>query len=140
MSNVEELQANEIALLSEEEELLDLETLINDGAKAKIPITVKFPLNGELVNAGAFIKPITITELNNIVRLMQGKKSSLSNIYIEILKIGLLTKNQEPFPKELIEQLPAGVAEEIGRHIFRVSGISPKQEGAEELAKRLLGF
>ena len=139
MTNIDELQANEIASL-EEDEIFDLESLITDGVNAKIPIVIEFPnKNGEMVKAAAMIRPLSNIEWNNAVRLNRGPNSGTTND-VELVKKGLYTKNGDPFPPELVEAIPAGVLMNILKKIAEISGLELFNEENLKFAKDVMGF
>ena len=112
MEDVSKLQEKELIALSDDE-VFDLESLITDGTDAKVPITIKFPTrDGRTVKAAAMIRPLNSVEWNNSTRLNRSKSEKTTN-EIELLKKALYTKDGKPFPKDLIEKIPAGVVLEI---------------------------
>ena len=136
----DDLQAKEIELLSEDEEIFDLETLITGGTENKIPITISYPKeDGGKVKAAAMIRPVTAIEWNNAVRRGMNK-NMLSSPDLELLKKALYTKNGDPFPLDLVEKLPAGVVTAISRKISDISGIEVDKEAAEKVLEKMAGF
>lgn len=137
MEDVSKLQEKELIALSDDE-VFDLETLITDGADAKIPITIKFPTSeGKVVKAAAMIRPLTSIEWNNCVKLNRSKNDK-SNNEVDLLEKALYTKDGKQFPKDLIKKIPAGVVLEIVNEISRISGIDTEQN--IKLAKEMMGF
>ena len=140
MTTKEELEAKEIELLTEDEEIFDLESLITSGADNKIPIIISYPMeDGRKAKAAAMIRPVTAIEWNNALR--KGfNQNSLSSPDVEILKKGLYNKNGDPFSIEAIESLPAGVVSELARMIAKVSGVEFNKSDAEKVMKDMMGF
>lgn len=128
------LQEKEIELLTKEEEIFDLESLITDGIEAKVPIEIKY---GEKT-FGALIKPLTSTEWNNATRI--NLKNPKTTADIELVKKGLYNLNGEKYPPETIEKLPAGIILEIMKQIAKISGIELNTKENKEIAKELMGF
>ena len=136
MTDIEKLQAEELANLSENEEIFDLETLITDGADARIPITVEYPRkDGKIVKAAAMVRPLTTVEWNNATRFNKNNNND-----VELVKIGLYTKKGEPFPPELVEKLPAGLIMKILEKIAEVSGVDLYDKRNLKLAKDMMDF
>ena len=134
MTDIKKLQEEELNSLSVDTEVLDLESLITDGANAKVPVEITY--KGK--NYGAILKPLTNPEWNNATRIGLGNTKSSSEL--ELLKRGLYTKNDKKFPAEIIEKLPAGVVMELAKELARISGISINVEDNVKLAKEMLGF
>ena len=134
MTDIKKLQEEELASLSTDNEVLDLESLITDGANAKVPVEVTY--KGK--SYGAILKPLTSPEWNNATRI--GLGSTNSSAELELLKLGLYTKNDKKFPVQVIEELPAGVIMELSKELARISGISINIEDNMKLAKDMLGF
>lgn len=132
MDIVDELQATELNELQIEE--LDLESLIRDGINTKVPIIVTLP-DGR--KGKALIRPLTSTEWSNCVKKFLKFKEGLE---FEICKKGLLTTNEEPFPKEALEQLPAGTVIEIFMEIKKITGIQDDKEAEEKFTKQIFDF
>ena len=140
MTTQEELEAKEIELLIEDEEIYDLETLITGGTDVKIPITISYPKeDGRKVKAAAMIRPVTATEWNNAVRKGMNQ-NMLSSPDVELLKKALYTKKGEAFPVELIEALPAGVVTALARMVADVSGVEFDKDAAENAIRKMAGF
>lgn len=134
MTDVNKLMEEELSNLSNDEEIFDLETLITDGVNAKVPVEINY--KGKTF--GAILKPLTNPEWNNAIRL--GYKNPKTTSEIELLKIGLYHKNGDKFPKDIIENLPAGVIVELAKELARISGITFNMEENVRLAKDMLGF
>lgn len=140
MTDINDLQAEEIASLENDEEILDLESLILDGEAAHVPIIIEYPKGDRKVKAAAMIKPVTSAEFTNSARLSMGKNKVMTNMSLELCKRGLLTKNGDKFPVEAIEKLPAGVVENIAKKIADISGVSQDEEEIKKMFKELVGF
>ena len=134
MTDIKKLQEEELANLSKDTEVLDLESLITDGANAKVPVEVTY--KGK--SYGAILKPLTNPEWNNATRIGFGDSNTSSEV--ELLKLGLYTKNDKKFPAHVIEKLPAGVIMELSKELARISGISINLDDNMKLAKEMLGF
>ena len=139
MADIEKLQAEELANLNENEEIFDLESLVTDGADARIPITVEYPKkDGTMVKAGAMIRPLTNVEWNNATRL--NRKNTGTTNEVELVKIGLYTQKGEQFPPQLVEKLPAGLIVKIVEHLAEVSGIDLYNKRNLKIAKDMMDF
>lgn len=139
MTDIEKLQAEELANLSENEEIFDLESLITDGADARIPIILEYPKeDGTVVKAGAMIRPLTNIEWNNATRL--NRKNAGTTNEVELVKIGLYTKKGEQFPPTLVEKLPAGLILKIVEKLAEVSGIDIYSKRNLKIAKDMIDF
>ena len=139
MTDIEKLQAEELANLANDEEIFDLESLVTDGADARIPITVEYPRkDGSMASAGAMIRPLTNVEWNNATRL--SRKGTGTTNEVELVKIGLYTKKGEQFPPELVEKLPAGLILKLVEELARVSGIDLYNKRNLKIAKTLMDF
>ena len=140
MTDIEKLQAEELVNLSEEEEIFDLESLVTDGADARIPITLEYPKeDGSMVKAGAMIRPLTNVEWNNVTRFSRKTNPKTTN-EVELVKIGLYTKKGEQFPPELVEKLPAGLILKIVEKLAEVSGIDLYSKRNLQIAKDMMDF
>lgn len=138
--SIKDLQKEEMENIvknEEDVELFNLEDLIIQGKDSKIPITIEFPINGEVKKAEALIKPLTSSEWNNCVRQSMGFKNNINYL---ITKYGLMTKDGKQFPEELLKYAPSGVIEEIGEQISIISGFNRNEEDNKELVKDLMGF
>lgn len=122
---------------------LDLERLIVDGANARIPVEVEFPIyheDGRMTyeKYGVTIKPLKSSELNNATQI--GLADDDTDVNTEIVKRGLCRKNGELFPPAVAEQLPAGVINALVEKIFEVSGIKTDKQANTELLREMMGF
>ena len=133
-----DLQAEELIKLSEEEEIFNLESLITDGADARVPIEIKFPTKTGTKRAAAMIRPLTNVEWNNAIRI--ARKNFTTTNEIELLKIALYTKDGEPFPKELVEKIPNGVVIKLVQILSEISGIEITEENMKMAKEMLKGF
>ena len=126
----------------DEEPVLDLETLIVDGANARIPVEVDVPVyrDGEMHYAkyGAVIRPLTSFEFTNAAQI--GLKDNTTDVNTEIVKVGLCTKDGGEFPEHLIRKLPVGVIVKLAEKISEVSGIKQDKVEQEKLAREVMGF
>ena len=122
---------------------LDLESLIVDGANARIPIEVEFPIyheDGTLTyeTRGAVIKPLKSHELTNASQI--GLRLDDSDVNTEIVKAGLCRKDGSAYPPGVVESFPAGVISALANKILDVSGVKPDKKAAEEYMKMIAGF
>lgn len=131
-------KAEELIKLSEEEEIFNLESLITDGADARIPIEIDFPTKNGKKKAAAMIRPLTNVEWNNALRI--ARKNFKTTNEIELLKMALYTKEGEPFPKELVEKLPNGVVMKLVQTLGEISGIEVTEENMKMAKEMLAGF
>lgn len=131
-------KAEELIKLSEEEEIFNLESLITDGADARIPIEIDFPTKNGKKKAAAMIRPLTNVEWNNALRI--SRKNFTTTNEIELLKMALYTKEGEPFPKELVEKLPNGVVMKLVQTLGEISGIEVTEENMKMAKEMLAGF
>ena len=135
-------QAEEIEMLSQETEIFDLETLIVDGTNARIHVEVDFPVykNGEVhyKKYGAIIKPLPSHEFTNATQI--GLKNFDTDVNTEIVKKGLCTKDGDLFPSEVVEKLPVGVIIKLAEKICEVSGIEQNKDDQTELVREVMGF
>lgn len=123
---------DELEELKQEE--LDLESLILDGKDYKKHITVEFP-DGR--KGAAIIRPLTVNEWGTCTNKYLKLKGSMESYVCEK---GLLTLKEKPFPKELIQKMPAGVIREIFQEIQKISGIKRNKEEEAEFTRQLLDF
>lgn len=139
MVDVNKLKEEELENLEkkEEEVIYDLESLILDGVDSKIPIVIDFPTSTGIKKVGALIKPLTAVEWNNAIRLANKLKDSTSEI--EIVKIGLFSKDGEAFSYDLIMKMPSGVVKDIFYKIADVSGVKFSEQEIGIL-EAMMGF
>ena len=139
MVDVNKLKEEELENLEkkEEEVIYDLESLILDGVDSKIPIVIDFPTSNGIKKVGALIKPLTAVEWNNAIRLANKLKDSTSEI--EIVKIGLFSKDGEAFSYDLIMKMPSGVVKDIFYKIADVSGVKFSEQEIGIL-EAMMGF
>ena len=114
--------------IKQDDELFDLETLITEGVDARVPITIEFP-NGK--KAQATIRPISTGEFQTIYT------RDTSNLLVNVLEAGLMNKDGEPLPRNLLEAMPIGLPVKITQQIFEISGIETDPEDAEALKEEL---
>ncbi len=117
-----------------QEETLDLESLIRDGADYRKTIIIELP-NGS--KGACTIRPLTSNEWNQCTNKYLKLKGSME---LYVCEKGLLNKKGEPFPKELLEIFPAGAIQEIFKEIQSISGIKRNKEEEQELTRQLLDF
>ena len=124
------------------EEIFDLERLIVDGADARIPVEVDFPVynDGELEykRYGVMIRPLKSSELNNATQV--GLRFDDTDVNTEIVKLGLCRKDGSPYDPDVVEKLPAGVINKLTEKICEVSGIQQDKEKNAELIREMMGF
>lgn len=145
MSNKEELtneELQELSILSNEDgEIFDLETLITKGKNAKFPVTINYHTPDGVKIMGVQIRPLTSEEYQ--LCLSHSKKFK-KNFVDLMLEKALFNKNGEPFKKDLIPHIPAGIALSLCDKINEISGVESNkenpQEAQEELMEDLLGF
>ena len=142
MTDISELQAKELELLNNDGEVFDLETLMVDGANARVHVEIDVPLykNGEIKQTkyGAIIRPLPSNEFTNATQL--GLKNPESDVNTEIVKAGLCTKDGGQFPPEVVKKLPAGVIISLAEKICEVSGIKTNNQDQSKLIKEVMGF
>lgn len=128
--------------IDELNDLETLETLITAGTNARIPVEIDFPIytDGELVykKYAAMIRPLKSIEFSNASQL--GLRDHYTDVNTEIVKRGLCTKNGEPYNPKIVEELPAGVINQLTEHICEISGIKRDKEANAELIKEMMGF
>ena len=128
--------------LEDDDGLFDLERLIVDGADARIPVEVEFPVykDGELEyrKYGVMIRPLRSSELNNATQ--RGLSDDFTDVNTEIVKRGLCKKNGDAYDSEIVEKLPAGVINKLTEKICEVSGIQQDKERNAELIREMMGF
>ena len=126
MTNIEDLQKEELINLEVEEVNLEDLILLGDDKLINISITYPEKINGEvkMVKTKAKIKQLKMKELRNI---------NVNNINLEtvvtILNKALFTQDENAFSKDLILDLPIGVCFAISNEILRISGVDEKQMG-----------
>lgn len=126
MTNIEDLQKEELINLEVEE--VNLEDLIILGDDKLINISITYPEEREgtikMVKTKAKIKQLKMKELRNI---------DANNLKLEtavtILQKALFKQDETVFSKELILNLPVGVCFAISNEILRISGVDEKQMG-----------
>lgn len=95
----------------------NLEDLILLGDDKLINILIEYPTENGKVQAKAKIKQLTMKELKNL-----NLQNITAETSVEILSKALFQQNEEPFPKELILNMPIGVVNAISNEILKVSG------------------
>ena len=94
--------------------------------------------NDKTVPVTAILKPITNVEVKNAVAINRSVKDTTLNI--EILKMGLYTKNNEPFPHHLLYKMPTGVVDSLSEKLMVISGVQPNEEASDEFVEKMMGF
>ena len=141
MVDINKLQEEELNALNNED-VFDLESLITDGADARVPVRISFPKyekDGTMrtVQAGALIRPLTNIEWNNAIKRNRNDYTNKTTDEIELLKKALYNTNEEQMPAEIVELIPAGVVSELVKEVARISGIDIEEN--LRLAKKM-GF
>ena len=142
MADIDQLQNIELEKLNNEiSEIAEIEKLIIDGANAKIPYIVDYPFynkeNEEIEFKKMSIKltPLTSTDWNNAIGNNFNRNST-----IKIVSKALYTKNDEPFPEDLVKKMPNGVINTLFKEIGKISGVEFDTETTKQLMKDLMGF
>ena len=130
-------QEEELASLQNEQELVNLETLITEGSDLRIPIVFDYPTQNGLKKVSAIIRPLTVAEWEEATNYVMHHKKEFT---LKILEKGLLNNDGEPIPIELLRKMPIGVVNEIYRRISDVSGVKEDKEEQFKLTKELMGF
>ena len=143
MVNLEKLQKKELDELIVDEEISELEQLIVQGTDAKIYIQVDYPVTNE--NGETEYTPVTamIRPLNNVeasTAQQKGINSNFTTANIEMVKMGLFTKDGKQFPPKLVEAMPSGVVDSICTKILEISGIKVNTDENIDMVKKLMGF
>jgi hypothetical protein len=138
MTNIDDLKKEELENL-QENELFDLESLILEGAEARIPVVFEYPRkDGSMVEVTCKLKPLTNVEVDNARRV--AMKVSGTTMDIELLKRGMFTKNGAPFPPHLIEKMATGVVTSLSEKLGEISGIQVDEEEKIKFAEKMMGF
>lgn len=138
MVDANELKEQEIEMLKEEG-TYDLETLIIEGQNVRIPVIFDYPLpNGKTAEVTCKLKPLTNVEVNNARRT--ALKNQNTTMEIEMLKIGMYTSKDKPFPRGLIKEMPTGVVVELAQKLIELSGVKIDREEQLQLAKEIMDF
>lgn len=125
-----EEEKNELEHLSHEEEVFELDTLITQGVNAKIPVSFKYPNTDKTV--GVMIRPLSTEEYKLAVKKAKNLKK---NYLIELLKSSLFNTEGEPFPVEVIKELPFGVVTYLASMVNKISGMDllKNDDGSDEV-------
>lgn len=148
MVDVDKLQRNEVNELmnhdnnsnvdGEVDELSRLQSLILDGAKARIPIIIDYPKeDGTTEELALKIRPITDVEFSNAMRLFRDTGTSFR---IECLKKALYTKDDKQLPASLVQAMHSGVIAALYDKLSEISGIKANREDQQALVDEMLGF
>ena len=132
MTNVEDLQKEELESLEEKVEIeveeVPLEDLLILGTDKLINIGITYPeeKDGEIiiVKTKAKIKQLSIKRLKNL----NLDKLNLETV-VRILEKALFTQKETAFTRDLILELPVGVCFAITKEIMRISGVDENQLG-----------
>ena len=142
---IEELKKQEIEDIitnNENNEVMELEQLILQGAESRIPIMIDYPVfvedHVEYKPVSAFIKPLTNTQSNKAYAMGIANKKSTPNI--ELVKIGLYDKNMEHLKPELVEKMPSGIIDAICKQLMDISGIKIDEDAQYNLVRKLMDF
>ena len=127
MTNIEDLQKEELIQLEVEE--VNLEDLILLGDDKLINIKIEYPRENPdgtitIVKSKAKIKQLTLREMKNL----DLSKIDI-NTAVNILRKSLYQQDEKAFNKELILSLPLGVCFAITREVMRISGVTEDQLG-----------
>lgn len=141
MTDVNKLKEDELRQL-QNDDVIDLETLITDGADARFPVRIKFPKKQEdgsveMVTGGALLRPLTNVEWNNCTRLQRNANDNTTN-EVELLKKAMYTTSGDQFPAQLVEQLPNGVVLELVEKLSEISGVD--MEKNRKMVRDMVGF
>ena len=132
-----QIEDHELKIEPVQEEVFDLEQLIINGTDTLIPLQFIYP--GTNKKVGVYIRPVTSQEFANATN---PHNINDTNFFITIVADALYNKNKEPFSKEFLAKLPAGVVLELYKKIAEISGIptEPNSNQQQELVNRLMGF
>ena len=140
MTNVDKLREEEIETLSKntDDEVMELDQILTEGVNAKIPFSYTYPITDKKV--GVMVRPLSSNEYTTA---MKKSKQFKSNFLTEILKIGLYRMNGDEFPKEQVDELPAGVVVMISNEISRISGVDLAESvevNQQNMIEDMMGF
>lgn len=136
---LESIENNSNDEVNVEDEVYDLERLIVGGAKVRIPIIIKYPLeDGGTTDLAVKLKPLTDVEVDNAVRAYRKNKNT--SIRIEYLKRGLYTKDDKPFPSHLLKDMYTGVTASLYEKLCEISGVPTNEDDKRVLMDELMGF
>lgn len=144
---IKELQEEELEQLNKSDDEIDLEeleSLILEGANARIPVLIEYPKFDKKTGETSYkrytacLKPLTNTEVNNARRMFQ--KSNDTSFELELLKRGLFTKDDKPFPFKLIKAMNVGVINGLGEQLLEISGVKQNKQEQKRFARELMGF
>jgi hypothetical protein len=132
MTDVNKLKEEELLQLNEkenvefEEEVFSLEELILLGDDKRIPIIIEYPLpdGSRVVKSRAYVKQLTIKELDNIKVTDENMiKSSML-----ILQKAMFKENGELYSRNELGVLPIGVIKTVADKILALSGMDSETE------------
>ena len=123
--------------INTEKKHMALEQAITEGKDALIPYEFDYPNSDFVVDVQ--LRPVTSKELSNIDA--KAKVDPDTTVDLELLKIALLDLEGDPFPDEIINNLPAGVVIDLAFNICDISGIDfNKIAERQSSAGQLEGF
>ena len=138
MTDIDKLKKDELNELNNTQ---DLQSLILEGVDARIPVEVEYiTKTGEFAKAGAKLKPLSDTEVQNALRT--ARKVSDTTFNLELLRKGLFDLNGEPFPFEVLKLMNSGVVNSLANKLAEISGIEldPDDATSKQFAEDLMGF
>lgn len=124
--------------------LEELESLIIEGADARIPVLIEYPKRDKKTGTVTYekytanLKPLTNTEVNNARRA--AAKITNTTLELELLRRGLFTKDDNPFPFKLIRLMNNGVVNGLVEQLLDVSGVKLDPEEQKAYAREVMGF
>lgn len=143
-TEIAELQEKEIEQLNNDgldvEEIYELDALISEGINAKVSLTFTYPNTDKKV--GVMIRPLSTGEYRTAIQ----KAQKLHKVFFyELMKIGLYDSNGNPFPVDILEQLPFGVVTYIAGSINKISGmdlLNTEMSGGDmdKIVDTMMGF
>lgn len=144
MANIKDLKQKELEQLNKETDLKELESLIIQGADARIPIVFDLTLydkkNEQMrtETVKCYLKPLTSTEVQNSQRTAIKFKNT--TLQIELLKKGMFDSNDEHFNQALIEALPSGTIDKLAEKLLEISGVEIDPNQSKEMMEKMMGF
>ena len=132
MTDINKLKEEELLQLNDkenvefEEEVFSLEELILLGDDKRIPIIIEYPLpdGTKTVKSRAYVKQLTIKELDNIKVTDENMiKSSML-----ILQKAMFKENGDLYSRNELGVLPIGVIKTVADKILALSGMDSETE------------
>ena len=114
-----------------DEKIFDLSEVVTEGKDTYVPLKFQYPNTDKIV--GVYVRPILANELTEAAR----KKGGILN---NLLSDALYDNNKKLIPKEIVEQLPAGVTVELYKKIAEISGIPTDDVDNDALMEKYMGF